>query len=103
MMGRTLAIPIYKALLCFVILPPAVGWVAAATLDSHVPQGFLACCLYLMFGGTIMWLIGFHILVLIMLYSLVTSILVEAMNLRSFQTWENNISEVLRMFIKATI
>ena len=42
-----------------------------------------------------MWLIGFHILVLIMLYGLVTSILVEAMNFLSFQTLENNISEVV--------
>ena len=39
---------------------------------SLVPQGFLACCLYLMLGGTIMRLIEFHILVL--LYGLVTSI-----------------------------
>ena len=54
-----------------------------------------------MLGGTILWLIGFHMLVLIMLYVLVTSILVEAMNLQSFQTLENDISEVLRMFIKA--
>ena len=57
------------------ILPPTVGWVAAATLVySHVPQGFLACCLCFMLSGTIVWLIGFHILVLIMLCSLVTSI-----------------------------
>ena len=56
------------------VLPPAVGWVAAATLVySRVTQGFIACCLYLMLGGIIMWLIGFHILLLIMLYGLVTS------------------------------
>ena len=58
------------------ILPPAVGWVAATTLVySSVLQGFLACCLCLMLGGTKMWLIGFHSLVLIMLYGLVTSTL----------------------------
>ena len=57
------------------ILPPAVGWVAAATLVySHIPHGFPACCLCLMLGGTIMWQIGFHILVLIMLCGLATSI-----------------------------
>ena len=56
------------------ILPPAVGWVAAATL---ILMFFKNSSL----GGTKMWLNGFHIVVLIMLYCLVTStlfLLVEA-------------------------
>ena len=52
-----------------------------------------------MLGGAKIRLIVFHILVLIMLYGLVTStvgfLLVEAMNLQSFQAMVNNISEVL--------
>ena len=53
-----------------ILLPPAVGWVAAATLvvmfhkDSwHVV--FVSCLVALKCG----YLIGLHILVLIMLYS----------------------------------
>ena len=59
------------------ILPPAVGWVAAATLVVMFPKDswIVVCELCLMLGGTKMWLIGFHILALIMLYSLVTSTL----------------------------
>ena len=43
-----------------------------------------------------MWLIVFHILVLIMLYGLMTStLLVEALNLQSFWAMVNNMSEVV--------
>ena len=83
-------------------LLPAVGWVAAATLVVMFSKDScnVVCELCLMLGGTKMWLNGFHILVFIMLYSLVTStlwgfLLVEAMHLQSFQTLENGISEVL--------
>ena len=51
------------------ILPPAVGWVAAATL-VRIPGTLSVNCL--MLGGTKMWLNVFHNLVLIMLYGLVT-------------------------------
>ena len=77
--------------------------VFVATLVVMYPKN-VVCELCLMLGGTKMWLIGLHILVL-MCYGLVTStlwgfLLVEAMNLQSFQKLENNISNVL--FIKAT-
>ena len=57
-------------------LPPAVGWVAAATLVVMFPKDSwnVICELCLMHGAK-MWLIGFQILVLIMLYGLVTSTL----------------------------
>ena len=57
------------------LLPPAVRWVAAATLVVMFPKDSwnVVCELCLMFGGAKMWPIGFQILVLIMLYDLVTS------------------------------
>ena len=59
------------------ILPPAVGWVAAATLVVMFPKDSwnVVCELCLMLGGVKLWLIGFQILLLIMLYGLVTSTL----------------------------
>ena len=59
------------------ILPPVVGWVAAATLVVMFLKDFwnVVCELCLVLGSTKMWLIGFHILVFIMLYGLVTSTL----------------------------
>ena len=46
-----------------VILLPAVGWVAVTTLVVMFPKNiFSELCLIL--GGTKMWLIRFHILVL---------------------------------------
>ena len=60
-----------------ILLPPAVGWVAAVTLVVMFPKdsGHVVCELCLMFGVAKMWLIGFQMLVLIMLYGLVTSTL----------------------------
>ena len=59
------------------ILPPAVGWVAPATLVVMFPKNSwkVVCELCRMLGGAKMWLIGFQILVLIILYGLVTSTL----------------------------
>ena len=50
---------------------------AAATLVVMFPKDswIVVCELCLVLGGAIMWLIGFHILVLMMLYGLVTSTL----------------------------
>ena len=71
------------------ILPSTVGWVAAATLVVMFPKN--SSLSTLMLGGAKMWLIGFHILVLIMLYGLVTSTLwgFFIINLQSFQTMVN--------------
>ena len=82
------------------ILPPAVGWVATATLVyCHVPQGFLG-----MLSVSHAWWhynvanwvshLSDHV-VQLGDYPFVGFLLVEAMNLQSFQTLENNISEIL--------
>ena len=64
----------YKSMINVIsILLPAVGWVAAATLVV-CPTRIFVSELYLMLGGAKMWLIEFHILSLIMLYGLVTSV-----------------------------
>ena len=59
------------------ILSPAVGWVNA-TLVRHVPKYVLLehCQSVNCFvpGGTKTWLSGFHSLVLVMLYGLVTAL-----------------------------